>query len=376
MRRLLTAAAGLTIAAFAIFAQRADAMPPFAQAYGVQCNVCHTQVPILNAYGRYVQRTGYAALDPQVLKRALPVWLGESANYDSQGAPRVTFGNVALHAVGVLGNGSNNNWTYHVQQWIVADNQSGPLDTLWLAYNNLLHRDGHLFIGKIEAPGPSPFSQFSDLAGFSTPEITVGEHVYQLDANRWGVKLNYVHHWIDAEAGWLGNGGDLTGTGGASDFSSDTDKTIQYKLAYADAENPLEVGIYGSRGSWPLAEGGVDQYHSLAGYVQRDPTGSLPGVLVVYQHAYDGNPGAGLGPANSTASTFELYEPVLGRGLISIRKEFTNDGLGNQAQSGEVNFAYHVARYLNFYIQDGFVQNGTPDWQAMLWWTTPLSVVK
>ena len=190
------------------------------------------------------------------------------------------------------------------------------------------------------------------------------------------MKLNYVHHWIDAEAGWLGNGGDLTGTGGASDFSSDTDKTIQYKLAYADAENPLEVGIYGSRGSWPLAEGGVDQYHSLAGYVQRDPTGSLPGVLVVYQHAYDGNPGAGLGPANSTASTFELYQPVLGRGLITIRKEFTNDGLGTQAQSGEVNFAYHLARYLDFYIQDGFVQNGTPDWQAMLWWTTPLSVVK
>ena len=376
MKRLITTAAGLTIAAFAIFAQRADAMPPFAQAYGVKCNVCHTQVPILNSYGRYVQRTGYAALDPQVLKRALPVWLDDSVSYDAQGSPRVVFGNVGLHLVGDLGNGSNNNWTYHVQQWIVDGNQAGGLDTMWLAYNNLLHHDGHLFIGKVEAPGPSPFSQFSDLAAFSTPEITVGEHAYQLDANRWGVKLNYVHHWIDAEAGWLGSGGDLTGTGGASDFSSDTDKTIQYKLAYADAENPLEVGIYGSRGSWPLAEGGVDQYHSLAGYVQRDPTGSLPGVLVVYQHAYDGNPGAGLGPANSTASTFELYEPVLGRGLISIRKEFTNDGLGNQAQSGEVNFAYHVARYLNFYIQDGFVQNGTPDWQAMLWWTTPLSVVK
>ncbi len=376
MKRLITTAAGLTIAAFAIFAQRADAMPPFAQAYGVKCNVCHTQVPILNSYGRYVQRTGYAALDPQVLKRALPVWLDDSVSYDAQGSPRVVFGNVGLHLIGDLGNGSNNNWTYHVQQWIVDGNQAGGLDTMWLAYNNLLHHDGHLFIGKVEAPGPSPFSQFSDLAAFSTPEITVGEHAYQLDANRWGVKLNYVHHWIDAEAGWLGSGGDLTGTGGASDFSSDTDKTFQYKLAYADASNPLEVGVFGSRGSWPLAEGGVDQYHSLAGYVQRDPTGGLPGVLLVYQHAYDGNPGAGFGPANSTASTFELYEPVLGRGLITIRKEFTNDGLGTQAQSGEVNFAYHLARYLDFYIQDGFVQNGTPDWQALLWWTTPLSVVK
>ena len=55
---------------------RAQAMPPFAQAYGVSCSLCHTQVPGLNAYGRYVQRTGYASLDPNVLRRALPVWIG------------------------------------------------------------------------------------------------------------------------------------------------------------------------------------------------------------------------------------------------------------------------------------------------------------
>ncbi|HEX5275496.1 MAG TPA: hypothetical protein VFW34_09505 [Candidatus Rubrimentiphilum sp.] len=44
-------------------ALRADAMPPFAQAYGVDCNTCHTMVPALNSYGRYIQRTGFAALD-------------------------------------------------------------------------------------------------------------------------------------------------------------------------------------------------------------------------------------------------------------------------------------------------------------------------
>ena len=53
---------------------KAHAMPNFAQAYGVQCSVCHTQVPALNAYGRYIQRVGYAALDPHVLKREYPIW--------------------------------------------------------------------------------------------------------------------------------------------------------------------------------------------------------------------------------------------------------------------------------------------------------------
>jgi hypothetical protein len=42
--------------------ERADATPVFAQAYGLQCTACHTQMPMLNAFGRYIQRTGYAAL--------------------------------------------------------------------------------------------------------------------------------------------------------------------------------------------------------------------------------------------------------------------------------------------------------------------------
>lgn len=173
---------------------RVEAMPPFAQAYGVDCNTCHTQVPGLNAYGRYVQRTGYASLDPHVLHRAFPFWLGEQLNYDST-APNTTpqGGNVALHAVGGIGN----DFTYHAQQWIWANNGAGDLDTLWLAYNNVLHRDGHIFVGKIESPGPSTYSMWTDIAPFSTPEMIVGEHAYQLDANRWGAKINFVRGNLD-----------------------------------------------------------------------------------------------------------------------------------------------------------------------------------
>jgi hypothetical protein len=56
--RTFIIAAGIVAGSAAVTAP-AMAMPPFAQAYGVQCNVCHTQVPALNTYGRYVQRTGY-----------------------------------------------------------------------------------------------------------------------------------------------------------------------------------------------------------------------------------------------------------------------------------------------------------------------------
>jgi hypothetical protein len=94
-----------------------QAMPNFAQAYGVKCSVCHTMVPLLNANGRYVQRTGYASLDRATLTRALPFWLGENVNMDSSlgsgtGTARYTTGNIAFHADGSL----TPEMTFHVQQ--------------------------------------------------------------------------------------------------------------------------------------------------------------------------------------------------------------------------------------------------------------------
>ncbi len=379
LRQLTVAAACVAATAtFFVEEQRADAMPVFAQAYGVKCNVCHTQVPALNTYGRYVQRTGYASLDPSVLKRALPVWWDQSVNYDSANVPpRPQFGNFGIHAVGYLGN----DITYHLQQWIMQDNQAGNLDTFWMTYNNLLHRDGHLFVGLVEAPAPSPYSMWMDLAGFTTPEITVGEHAYEMDANRWGAKFNYVKGSVDLEAGWLYAGG---GWSASSNFGN-TDKTFQYKAAWDNPQDPMEVGVYGGVGTWPLTEGGIDKYWALAPYVERDPTKNVPGILAIYQMGLDGNPGyttqpngalSPLGSAGSTAATFELYSPVFNQGMISVRKEWTNDGLGTLGQTGNVDFNYPIARFLRAYVEEYFGAHQTPGWAYMLWWTTPFTNVK
>ena len=113
---------GLSAVVALMICGNADAMPPFAIAYGAKCTLCHLQVPALNAFGRYVQRTGYAALDPKKLHQTLPVWVGFNPSYDSQGATgahRLQLGNVAVHGVGAL----SDDWTYHVQQWIRQNNQ-------------------------------------------------------------------------------------------------------------------------------------------------------------------------------------------------------------------------------------------------------------
>src|SRR6202022_3246583 len=105
---------------------------------------------------------------------------GENPTYDSSN-PGVVWGNLAIHGAGYIGS----DFTFHFHQWLYQANQAGTTDTLWFTYNNLLHRDGHLFIGKVEAPAPSPFSQFFDLAGFQTPAIVVGEHAEPWSSNRW-----------------------------------------------------------------------------------------------------------------------------------------------------------------------------------------------
>ena len=382
-------AAALACAALAVSTQSASAMPIFAKAYGVPCSTCHTVVPALNAYGRYVQRTGYASLNRDVLKTVNPIWIGEQVNGDSAGgvsnnSPTYTnsIGNLAIHAAGYMAP----DWTYHVQQWLLQSDQTGgTLDTAWITYNNLFHRDGHLFLGKIEAPGPSPFSQWFDISSFAAPEITVGEHAWQLDANRWGAKLGYTHKAISAEAGWLlGSNGLPT----ASDFSTiaGTDKTFQWKLADARPDEPLEFGLYGSSGSYIVSTGATDRYGSVAGYLQRDPQAhAVPGVLAIYQVGNDSNPGLDLNgnqlpAARSHAFSAEIYEPVFkGNAVIGLRDEITNDGLGNALHYGNVDFAFNVPgyQYLHGYVEAALgahsaSPNGGPDWRWTLWWTTPI----
>ena len=146
-----------------------------------------------------------------------------------------------------------------------------------------------------------------------------------------------------AEVAYLTSGADIYGF---NDYSDDTDKTMEYQVAFANQKNPLEIGYYGSRGSWPLTEGGVDQYYANAFYVQRDPVKYVPGVLVTYQMGYDGNPGNGAAPAASNAASFELFDNIGQRGMLSVGKQFTNDGMGNQTQIGNVDASYHVMRFV------------------------------
>jgi hypothetical protein len=365
-----------------------NAMPEFAQATGLQCSACHTMVPLLNAYGRYVQRTGYAAIDRSALAKTFPIWVGEQVNYDStagnqSGTPQFDGGNLAVHAVGY----AMPDVTYHIQQWLYAGSQSGGLDTAWVAYHPSFLNDVHLFVGKIQNPAPSPYSQTSDIDGPLASSTVVGEHDYAATYNnRWGTKVNYVGNSFSVEAGYFLTSDDLNGI---SDFSPG-DKTFQWKVSLAQAKSPFEVGVFGSNGSLPVSTG-LDVYQSQAGYVQLDPSQNYrPGVQLIYQRESDSNPGMDPNgnqylPASSYGLSYEVSELVLkGNVLLGYRHDSNNAGItGSYLNGNSVNVAFNIPipkfPYLHAYLESNLGGNsalagttGGPQWKGMLWLTIPL----
>jgi mono/diheme cytochrome c family protein len=396
--------------------QAARALPTFAQAYQVDCSVCHTMVPALNAYGRYVQSTAFAALDPKILNRVAPLVVRESVNYQSTGNldpkhPTQTYSeaNLSVNLVGLL----NSSVSYRVEQSLYQNNVGGG-DTghLWVAYNRLLHGDGHLIVGKFDAPAPPAFSFWQDASAFASPEITVGQHGYLLDGVRWGVGFNYVpqnytKRPYKIQVAYLGNSPSLYNSSVFSNSNpyapnqSGSDRAFQYKAAYARPDRPVEAGIYGAAGSYVLANGYVapaDHYDVIGVYAQRDPVKSVPGVLVFYQQTHDSNvgPGAASGGlqqrATSRAFALEFDESILhGDVMVGIRPveylsglQASTNGL-DATRTAQPHFGTFnvIARDPNFspYLYAVFQSGigaasnaavGQPTWSAQLKWAGPL----
>jgi hypothetical protein len=385
---IVTAVLTLVFSSMFFAPRTSSAMPEFAQATGLQCSACHTLVPLLNAYGRYVQRTGYAAIERASLDKTFPIWLEEAMNYDSTagagtGTPRYDFGNLALHAIGYAAP----DVTYHVQQWITQGSQSGGLDTAWVAYNHVFSPDVHLFVGKILNPAPSPYSQTSDLDGPLASSTVVGEHDWGATSNnRWGTRASYVGKCVNVEAGYFMSSDDLNGV---TDFSPG-DKTFQWKVALAQATSPFEVGVFGSNGTIPVSTG-TDQYQSQAVYALLDPGKNYrPGAQVFYQRQSDSNPGMDAngnqyGAAAGYGLSMEILESLFnGNALLTYRHDMNNAGIaGGYTNGNSVNLAFNIPipkfPYLHGYVEANLGGNSTlaglsggPEWKGMLWLTVPL----
>lgn len=366
-------------------AKHAVAMPPFAQAYGVNCSVCHTMVPALNAYGRYIQRTNYAGLSHEQLRQQLPFWIAQTESGKSTGGVnqhnpnfKVKYNSTSFDAVGSLSPA----FTYRLEQGLWG----GNLGRLWVSYNSLFAGNGHLAVGKMQPPAPPSFTNWSDRTGLSSSGISVGQHSYKLSSSRWGATFSYEKDALDAEVGWSAGSSNLLN---ASDFSiaPKTDKAFQWRLADAPADKPYEFGFYGANGTYVLPVN-LDRYSTFGIFAQRDAeVNGMPGLLLLYQDNYDSNPGkSGKKQLPGTASysyAGEISELLFnGRAMVTYRHEMLNNGLNlatSLKQGNLVDFGLQVPHVPYLFVYGEAAMGGYsnaphagPTWNWALRWAGPL----
>lgn len=368
--------------------QRAQAMPPFAQANAVDCSACHTMVPALNSYGRYIQRTAYGGLDYHLLQGHSPFWINERIRGKSTGAgvkynpdAKWSYGNVQVDALGAMSSA----WTYRVEQTLYSNNiGGGNTGMIWVSYNKLLDSKLHLMVGKVEPSVPGPFTGWQDITGVGgAAGITVGKHKYNLTGSRWGTRWAYVEPNYTVELNY-GVGSHSMLTAGDFDVAPGTDKVFGYMVSFGNAGKPFEYGIYGASGGYVVSNKITDKYSATAVYAQRDPYEGWPGFFAYYQLASDNNPGVKpYLPVTSRSYAFEIYKPFLhDQIMFGIRPlEISQSGANGATikHFGNIDFASRIPHlpYLFFYAESAFggssnAPYGRPTWQWGLRWAGPI----
>jgi hypothetical protein len=399
----------------------ASAVPIFAQSYGVTCNTCHTQMPILNAFGRYVKATAYTALDIETLHHALPIFIEDSATgYTYQPSTSThqlvsPWNSISAWAFGFAGR----DFTYHVEQDIVTDNQPGQTGQVWVAYNGIAlgpheseHRGPgylHLEVGKVGAIqmiDNGSDAPLRDVTPSSTPpDFFIGQHDYAGNIDdRWGAKLNYVNGKIPlmVELAYLGNNGP-PGIAGSFNYSPAAERSFQWKVAWAHPSHPWELGLIGDTGTvgWTgslLPGWNQDRYTMFGPYVLKDYRANSPGFVAQYLTASDANPGYYAAPGGTTlgapagktggsAMIASVYQMILAnKGMVNLSYFHTNNSLAcaespcstglvvptGPVTAGDVGLSYAFGPFIRLYATSTIAQNQTPLWNLTLWIDSPL----
>lgn len=322
----------------------ASAIPVFANGQGgVNCGLCHTAVPYLNSYGRYVLMTNFSrGLNKHlqmIQNRSLPVALevtGNASNPPAKILPGVYSAIVQFLAGGFAGP----DVSYFASVPVVAGGfPAGSVDQIWGAYDGFSHGNGSLQVGRFPTPIFAPWtSQSLSLSGYAVASLPVGLNGSTLADNRWGASYTQMGH-----LGLIGNVSYLSGTASIERaFSSESEGTAwSASIQYLSPESRWSGGFAGLRGSYPLPSGANDSYTRAAALASYG--GERYQLTAMGTVGHDNNPNDGASP--SAASRGTSLEYIYGPQSwlhVDLRYEHTDDGRG----SATVNYVSAAASSL------------------------------
>ncbi len=311
-------------------AKAALAIPVFANGQGgVSCSLCHTTVPQLNRYGRYVLMTNFSRGLNKHLQmmqnRSMPVALEMTANASSQPAPmlpRVYSALVQFLSGGYLGSDVSYFASVPVE---TSGFPADAVDQVWAAYNGFSHGNGSLQIGKFPTPMFAPWiSQTLSLSGYALGALPVGLNGAATADNRWGASYTQTMH-----LGLIGNVSYLGGTGPIERAFDTAGEGTAWtgSLQYLSPESRWSGGVAALIGSNPMPSGINDRYAremALASYGADRYEITAMGSI-----GQDGSPNGEASPtAHSSGISLETIYGVLPWLHLDARYEHTDDGLG------------------------------------------------
>ncbi len=351
----------------------ASAVPLFANGQGgANCALCHTVVPQLNGYGRYVLMTNFSRGLNRHLQmmqnRSLPVALEATANASHPapvGLPSLSSSLVQLISAGFLGK----DLSYFATVPMVSGGfPSSSVDQLWLADNTLDRGNGSLQVGRFATPVFAPWiSQSLSLSGYGIASMQVGSNAATLADNRWGASYTQV-----GASGLIGNIAYLAGNGPIEHaFASGTEGNAwSASLQFLSPEKRWSGGFATLFGSILNSGGAIDRYSREAALASYD-VGRF-NFLAIGTIGHDTLP-LPLSTASSTSQAYSLESIYAVRPWLHLdtRYERINDGLGSITTNYILDAALNLRPNIVLTVEDLAAPGATPITQYQLLWAGP-----
>lgn len=325
---------------------------------GANCGLCHTAVPRLNAYGRYVLMTNFSrGLNKQLQmlqNRSMPLALEATANASSRRDPALPAISNALTQFmsgGFIGR--------HVSYFATVPVVTGgfpatAVDQAWLAYDGLSGGNGSLQVGKFATPIFAPWiSQPLTLTGYGPASMQIGLNGSTIADNRWGASYTQI-----GPLGLIGN------------VSYLSDSAWTGSLQYLSPESRWSGGLAALLGRHPLPSGAGDRYMRAAALASY--SGDRYELMALDVFGHDGNPNDGLSPAvNSSGFSLEtIYDPLSWLRL-DARYEHNDDGLAGATVNYIADAAFNLRANIVLTVEDLAHAAAKPSFNYQLLWAGP-----
>jgi len=329
----------------------ANALPVFAHRYGLSCDVCHTTVPHLNAFGQAFRDRGFqlnAARQPLSIPIAAKFNLVYSSASADDGLPKALVDELEL----LTGGRAGRNVSYFVEQYVIDGGKPGATRDAWLSIDNTVS----VKLGQFSLPLPVDVEDDRDtLAHYAAFDQTVGADPFSLFGPKIGAEIT-----LGRSPGLALHALALNAHDAQSGIAS---QGIDRMIVGILPLNGPTLSAYRYDGSRPLRP--IDDRFWRQGFGLGADVGKMR-VDAVVQHGWDVSAdGAGEAMASSAGFGQLRWQSSPALSAVARYDVVRDDGSGTR-RSFDAAVVMRPARNMRFTVEDDFARGSSELATALL----------